>query len=214
MTTVRRIVCLANSRKLGARCVAGKELGTGVWVRPVGPREGLAIRLAEQRLPDGSIPAVLDVLEVPLLRATPAVHQPENWEIDSEHAWTRVDRLAMGDVASLQDRPLSLWGTGSSSASGLNDRIPATDPVDASLHLIRVEDLYLEVTGYRTRGQFTYSGAEYLFSVTDPTIEEAYAQTPGRHPVGAALLTVSLGEPFGSYCYKFIAAVIRRSSAE
>ena len=29
MATVKRIVCLANSRKLSGRCVAGKELSSG-----------------------------------------------------------------------------------------------------------------------------------------------------------------------------------------
>ena len=37
--TVKRIVCLANSRKRGGRCVAGKELladgRAGGWIRPV-----------------------------------------------------------------------------------------------------------------------------------------------------------------------------------
>ena len=40
---VKRIVCLANSRKLGGRCIAGKELladgVSGSWIRPVSHRE-------------------------------------------------------------------------------------------------------------------------------------------------------------------------------
>ncbi|MGH7707024.1 MAG: dual OB domain-containing protein, partial [Vulcanimicrobiaceae bacterium] len=35
---LKRIVCLANSRKLQGRCVAGRELqknGPGAWIRPV-----------------------------------------------------------------------------------------------------------------------------------------------------------------------------------
>jgi hypothetical protein len=42
MTTVKRILCLANSRKLSGRCLAGKEFGgndIGTWIRPVGARE-------------------------------------------------------------------------------------------------------------------------------------------------------------------------------
>jgi len=42
MATVKRLVCLANSRKLSGRCVAGRELSGGRpigWVRPVSARE-------------------------------------------------------------------------------------------------------------------------------------------------------------------------------
>jgi hypothetical protein len=38
---VKRIVCLANSRKMSGRCLAGRELINGLpggWVRPVSAR--------------------------------------------------------------------------------------------------------------------------------------------------------------------------------
>ncbi len=41
-TTTKRIVCLANSRKLQGRCIAGRELVSGkpaAWIRPVSDRE-------------------------------------------------------------------------------------------------------------------------------------------------------------------------------
>ncbi len=42
-TTLKRIVCLANSRKYSGRCIAGKELladgRPGRWIRPVSARE-------------------------------------------------------------------------------------------------------------------------------------------------------------------------------
>jgi len=42
MSIVKRMVCLANSRKLNGRCVAGRELVAGQptgWLRPVSERE-------------------------------------------------------------------------------------------------------------------------------------------------------------------------------
>jgi len=42
MATVKRIVCLANSRKLQGRCIAGREIvqgKPGAWIRPVSARE-------------------------------------------------------------------------------------------------------------------------------------------------------------------------------
>ena len=46
MPTVKRIVCLANSRKLHGRCVAGREWDgdrVGPWLRPVSARAGQAV---------------------------------------------------------------------------------------------------------------------------------------------------------------------------
>jgi hypothetical protein len=39
---IKRLVCLANSRKSGGRCIAGRELLTGnlgEWIRPVSDRK-------------------------------------------------------------------------------------------------------------------------------------------------------------------------------
>jgi hypothetical protein len=186
-------------------------MGSGIWVRPVSARPDGELLISEQRLADRSLPAVMDVIEVPVLKPAKTTHQRENWEIDRSRKWTRIRQVKMSSLSKLLDRPDSLWGTGSSGAHGLNDRLPGTDSVDDSLYLIYVEDLRLEVVDRKTRGRFTYGGEEYLLSVTDLQVESAYRDLPGAHSIGAAYLTVSLGEPFGpgSYCYKFIAAVIR-----
>ena len=34
-----KIVCLANSRKISGRCIAGKIMDSGKWIRPVSSRE-------------------------------------------------------------------------------------------------------------------------------------------------------------------------------
>ena len=69
--TIKRIVCLANSRKEGDRCIAGKELladgSPGGWVRPVSDRGDEAVNESERQYEDGDEPRVLDVVDVPLL---------------------------------------------------------------------------------------------------------------------------------------------------
>ena len=55
----KRIVCLANSRKLSGRCVAGRELVADrpeAWVRPVSAREHQEVSEHERQYQDSSDP--------------------------------------------------------------------------------------------------------------------------------------------------------------
>ena len=75
MVTTKRIVCLANSRKLSGRCIAGRELINdfpGDWIRPVSTREHQEVSEYERQYNDGSDPKLLDILDIPLQK-----HQPE-----------------------------------------------------------------------------------------------------------------------------------------
>jgi hypothetical protein len=82
---IKRLVCLANSRKLHGRCIAGRELlqgKPGQWVRPVSDREHEEVSEYERQYEDGSDPRVLDIIDVPLTRASGNRRQPENWLLD------------------------------------------------------------------------------------------------------------------------------------
>ena len=89
----KRIVCLANSRKLSGRCVAGKEIGTNCWIRPVSDRENGEVSEYERQYEDGTDPLVLDIIDVPLLNAQPKDFQQENWLLDPDQYWRRVRRV-------------------------------------------------------------------------------------------------------------------------
>lgn len=212
------IVCLANSRKRQERCLAGKDADTGVWLRPVSARPDAAINLSERRYDDGHEPSLLDLVDVPFTVARPSPFQPENWLFDANWYWQKTGQLAIGDLDRLQDRPDDLWGFGSSTLAGSNDRVPeSAGRSQTSLALVRARGLTARVfrpgAAYgdaqrKVRGAFLYHGREYDFTITDPTVESLYrAGEDGQYLIGDRFITVSLAEPYNGYAYKLIAAV-------
>ena len=127
--TVKRIVCLANSRKYGGRCVAGKELlpdGTaGGWIRPVSNRENEEVSEGERCYADGDDPRVLDVIAVPLLSPRPKTYQQENWLLNPGVRWAKSGKACFGTTyPAMVDRDAPLWLNGHSTLAGQNDRVP------------------------------------------------------------------------------------------
>ncbi len=222
--TNKRIVCLANSRKLGGRCVAGKELlpddRVGGWIRPVSARHDEEVSPQERCYPDGGDPQILDVIEVPLLNPRPKTYQRENWLLDPYQQWTKAGQMTWDHLCTMIDRDEPLWINGHSAPSGRNDRVPTDSAtgLDNSLRLIRVDALTVSVSeplrpsaDYPIlRGSFDYHGEEYCFRITDPESESGSVELAyGEYTVGVRYLTVSLGEPFEGHAYKLIATIIR-----
>jgi hypothetical protein len=188
----------------------------------VSAREHEEVSEYERQYEDGSDPAVLDVIDVPLLAARPKGYQPENWLLDPNVYWVKTNRVGWRDLAGLADPVEPLWINGHSTYNGHNDKIPLhlAQSLDSSLRLVPVDRLTLsvfkpgEAFGNRKRrvqGQFRHGGTEYRLWVTDPAYERAYlAQPDGNHELGESFLTVSLGEPYNDACYKLIAAIIER----
>jgi hypothetical protein len=130
MGSLKRLVCLANSRKLSGHGIAGKEKIAkivGEWVRPVSSRPSQEVSESERQYRDGTDPRVLDVIDVPLLEHQPKSYQVENWLLDPKSYWVRTDRLSWRELRSFVDDPPILWLNSSSSYNGLNDRVGLSD---------------------------------------------------------------------------------------
>lgn len=225
MPVVKRIVCLANSRKLNGRCIAGREIEGAEprgWIRPVSAREHQEVSERERHYENGSDPAVLDIIDVPLLRSVPETFQQENWLLDPDNYWIRVGATSYPKLERLLDPVEPLWVDGYSTFNGTNDQIPegVAATLTSSLRLIHVAGLRLKVfapsaafgdTKRRVQAQFEHAGSRYALWVTDPIYERRFlAQDNGSYALGECYLTVSLGEPFNGSTYKLVATIIEQ----
>jgi hypothetical protein len=229
MAVTKRIVCLANSRKLNGRCIAGRELVKGKpgdWIRPVSDREHEEVSERERQYEDGSDPKVLDIVDVPLLKAKPKGYQQENWLLDPAKYWAKSGQVTASDLQKLIDPAGALWTNGHSTYNGLNDTIPLTvaKKLKDSLRLVRVNKLTLSVfkpgeafgdPKRRVQARFRHADADYRLWVTDPIYEKKYlAKEDGEHRLGDSYLTISLGEPYKDACYKLVAAIIESKNVK
>ena len=237
MIGYKTIICLANSRKEGGYCIAGKEIinhqVTSNWIRPVGDTETgelyrpyVILKTPFPKLPKWlnfifSLfiqrkfrPRVLDIIAIPLVEPQPHAYQKENYLIDVKQNWIKAPKIILPTQLTQWCDPVSsLWINGYHSSKGLNDRIPlvkVTDTITSSLVLITPEHLVIKVLPEKVRAEFVFNQQKYNLVITDPRIEQSYR----RKPLGdyllqqQAYLCISLGEPFKGYCYKLVAAVI------
>lgn len=234
MPVAKRMLCLANSKKLSGRCVAGREVltaGPGAWIRPVSARPTEEVSEDERQYKDGSDPKVLDVIDVPLVRHQPHACQTENWLLDPGYYWSKVRQVGWTELRGYVENPTTLWTNGRSTYSGTNDEIlqAQADALPNSLFLVHVPSLQLKVFApgadfgnpkRRVQAQFQHRGIGYELWATDPLIERDYkARADGTYAIGESCLCISLGEPMqkknGEWCrYKLVAAVIQRAGTQ
>lgn len=219
----KEIIILANSRKTSGRCVAGKTID-GQWVRPVSKRASSEISESDRSYQGGKKAAPLDVARIGFLSAKVHPYQPENHLIHDGHYWVLKDTVDRAATFGLLDTPTSLWTTGDSSYSGVNDRIleaSAPKVIEAfggSLQYIRVEDLRVNVSQegiafgdqkMKVRGHFTYNQSKYALMVTSPYLEDFFkGKGAGTYDVGEVWMCISVGEPYNGYAFKLIASII------
>lgn len=181
--TIKRIVCLANSRKYSGRCVAGKEVKSdgspGAWIRPVSHRDSEELSIVDRRYKDESDPQILDIIDIPLKYAQPKNYQSENWRLLRGRYWVHAGRAKWEDLKRMADDPAHLWLNGSSAHTGRDDRVSEADAnkLDRSLYLLHSDNLKVRVfaprAAYenlrrRVQAHFVHRGVSYEMWVTDP----------------------------------------------
>lgn len=219
------IICLANSyRKKDGRCVAGIDLATGMWVRPVlgknAAGEDIPIPVSLATIGAQEI-RPLDVVQIPLIGDyREDRYQRENRRLGNG-PWSREGRVEVGDILQYCEEPgLVLFNRGKAvKASVLEEKAPSEWQ---SLLLIRRGTSFFNEEGKGQHGELKTKhrarfedgrGNELTIAVTDPDIC-ARLDDAGDF-TGVFLLTVSLTTPFPEardldeqWCYKVVAAAI------
>ena len=220
----KTIVILANSVKHSQHCVAGKDIITKKWIRPVKNIEGceLSHEQAKCKNPHGIFPiSVLQKIEIEFSCNAPLINQPENYVI-TDCVWLQRYKLERNELNAFLDNPEILWDNESSSGSGSNDRIDYNKilneniKINQSLYLISPDSSTVLVTTNienkkRIRVSFTYRDVFYNLATTDPVIWKEYSsrETGEYQFENPKILCISLGEKFDDgFCYKLVASAI------
>ena len=199
------IVIFANSVKHGQHCVAGKNLATRQWIRPVADVTGkeLEHEQAKCRNPYGRfLVKPLQKIQMELDANVPLPHQPENYLV-TDKEWIQTYKIEPEEVPSFLDYPEDLWGQGNAIDADLVNRGVIT--IQQSLYLISVPELELyKNEENKRRIEFLYNGVNYDLPVTDPNFDELLRREKEHH----GFICVSLGEEYNGRHYKIVAAII------
>lgn len=226
MPSLRRIVCLANSRKHGEHCVAGIDLSTGKWIRPVSDLDdGRLTR--KMRLVNGREPELLDILQIRLADSGPDFgFESENLSV-LPVPWVKEGKVSPADVVQYcSPGPHILHNSENYVPVPFMESLPLHER--RTLQVIETVRFSVSSTGLSAHGGHkwqaslaTANGAELTAMITDPVFVEKLES--GHQPQDHCLVSVSLSMPWrpddwpedkNTACWKLIAAVIEMTDKE
>jgi hypothetical protein len=215
VATQATIVCLANSTKLGSRCVAGIDVDDREWIRPIGSGEHGAVLSSERKYADNTEPQLLDLIELSLARPTPQPGQPENWKI-APGQWRKVGYLDDDDARELLEELATeepLFGSNARSFAAEHvtaGNVPGSLAVVCPEHLTWEKNLWSKI-----RCSFFQAGSWHDFPVTDPVWLAKFKNDPpdstfehSEHEVPFLVVSLSDVDPKTDQHWKLIAGVI------
>lgn len=208
----KTIVVLANSKKPGGRCLAGKELirkqdswEVGSWIRPVTSEDSGAIPGSSMAMALGHVPRLLEIVEIPFSRPVPLPGQPENWLLEMPiqlNSWLSRGRFAWSNIGSLLDRPAGLWHEPPNPRRVTPNYVKGMKN-PASLFLIKPDriqniEVWSESNQFqpvkrRRRATLRFAGVTHVFDIDDMDFENKYC--PQFPDVGEPPVNPKLGKP-------------------
>ncbi|MGK7898255.1 MAG: hypothetical protein AB4372_32710 [Xenococcus sp. (in: cyanobacteria)] len=213
-----QIICLANSWKYGERCIAGINIHTKKWVRPIYTNSNHSENgsVPENiRLIDGQEPKLLDIISMPLDK------EGDNFGFQSENVnilpgkWRKLGKVKSHQMVNLCDQAdYILHNTNRYVTVPFLQSLPVNER--KTLQLIYTEELSIINYRHKWKGSCTtnHQGTLTEATITDP--EFVNKLEFGYLPQNPCLVTVSLSMPFipcadwntEDPCWKLIAGVI------
>ncbi len=214
---IKRLIILAESAKFNNFCVAGVDVETGRWLRPISEKPELedAVPLDDLKYPDGSRVELLDVAEIKFSdRAANNPIQPENFFYNEKYFWQKVGRVTLQELIDLRgfDFRDKIFYNNNRSILGV-DVIKFHER--ESLLLLPVENLFISVEESDHKkffADFEYGGEKfYRFSVGDIAVRKNFADNAaGKYFFKqSASVVFSLTNPYrkNAECYKMLAQI-------
>jgi len=209
-----RIVCLANSYKGGGRrCIAGIDIKTGEWVRPISRGAEKAVDWNNRKV-DEAEPEILDILDIPLEDSRPnEEYQPENRFL-TLGKWRKISRLDPQDLLKYcEDDNVILHNHEDYVLPELLSEKASSERKSLQLiHSVNVKfnhDLY---DRRKWRVSFQYGRKNYLdLKLTDVVLSDRLRKN--EKISNECILTISLATPWKrddktpERCYKMVAGV-------
>ena len=204
----KEIIVFASSVMRGGRCVAGKEIESKQWIRPVSRKGGGALNKTQCTVSGGKDPVrPLQKIEIDVGSYCPLVNQPENWLIGKE-GWNYIGEITSEEIGPYLDSPDSLWGTG--------NEVPYSEiasgnmTIEQSLYLVKISELQLDrpdIDLKKTKASFYYKGKQYKLGFTDPDFED-HRNWPHYQEEGMLCVSLAGKYPLTGCCHKIAAALI------
>lgn len=215
---IRKLIILAESAKYGNYCVAGVDVETGKWIRPISEKPELedAVPLDDLKYPDGSRVELLDVVEIKFSdRSANNPIQPENFFYNAKYYWQKVGRVTLQELIDgrgYDSRDKIFYNHERSIFGAKVVKLEARE----SLLLLPVENLFIVVEEAKDHkkffADFDYRGKKFSrFSVGDIEIRNKFADNgAGKYFLkDSATVVFSLTNPYykNAECYKMLAQI-------
>ncbi|MFA4824395.1 MAG: hypothetical protein WC593_04475 [Methanoregula sp.] len=228
----KNIIILANSRRHDGHCIAGKDLSTGEWIRPINilgrgkPRldqsafsgeDFIALNVAK------SGPQLLDCVRISFGDPCGDYCQPENISIDGK-PWTPLPPFIPRKVFGLIDDFTTLFiGKDDQNSDHYSAEEIQASPLKSSLNFIRLTHSINKTEIVHTtsikgnpqhRLKFEYDSRTYNLAITDKGYENTISQSKNEDGkiIDDCFITIGVGEgfPIGNavYHYRLIVGII------
>lgn len=205
-----KIICLANSYKHKGRCIAGIDLQSGRWIRPISDLESGKISEDNPHINVKNI-QLLDIVDIPINSTEKLGHEIENYRYHNDF-WQVMDKAKITDLFPHCESSL------------LYPEFERCIPFNyfehqssvRTLQLIEVKSLYCYRNGYgKPKVRILdkeYGISDVELSITDPIILE---RLNDQHSFTChGLVCLSFAQPWRKYeweelmCYRLVAGVV------